>query len=288
MSILDLPEEKRTCLITGCSSGIGLYSAKALQQKGIRVIATARKPTDVESLKESGLEALQLDMADSQSIEAAVAEVLERTGGQLYALFNNAGFGQPGAVEDLTRDLLRAQFETNVFGVLELCNKILPIMRQQQCGRIIQHSSLLGFISMPFRGAYNASKHALNGMTDTLRMELHYEPIDIITLDTGPIVSKFRDNAYEMFKKNIDKTNSPYQKAYQNMESRLANRTKEAPFTLGPEAVFEKLWHALSAKKPKARYAITKPTYFLALAKRLLSTKYLDKVLIHASGNEGK
>lgn len=288
MSIMNLPKEKRTCLITGCSSGIGYHAALALQKRGVRVFATARKTEDVDMLKDKGLEAFLLDMDDSDSIQTAVAQILSKTQNQLYAVFNNAGFGQPGAVEDLSRDMIRQQFETNVFGVLELSNKILPIMRAQGYGRIIQNSSVLGFISLPFRGAYNASKHALEAMTDTLRLELHYEPIDIITIEPGPIVSKFRENAFQQFKKNIDRKHSAYKNIYDVMEQRLDNKPNQALFTLGPEAVTEKVWHALTAKKPKAKYAVTKPTHMLAFVKRILPISILDKILLKAAGEEGK
>jgi len=288
MSIMSLPKEKRTCLITGCSSGIGYHAALELQNRGIRVFATARKKEDVKMLKNKGLEAFLLDVDDNDSIQTAIEQILSVTNNQLYAVFNNAGYGQPGAVEDLSRDMIRQQFETNVFGVLALSNKVLPIMRAQGYGRIIQDSSVLGFISLPFRGAYNASKHALEAMTDTLRLELHYDPIDIITIEPGPIVSKFRENAFEKFKKNIDREHSAYKDIYRIMEQRLENKTKEAPFTLGPEAVIEKVWHALTAKKPKAKYAVTKPTHMLAFAKRILPISLLDKLLLKAAGEEGK
>ena len=162
----------KTILITGCSSGIGYCVASGLQQRGYRVFATARRPDSVAQLKEEGFESLQLDLDDSQSIQQSVEEILRRTGGELYAVFNNGAFGLPGAVEDLSRDAIRAQFETNFFGWLELTNLLLPVMRRQGYGRIIQNSSVLGFVTMPFRGAYNSSKFAIEGLSDTLRLEL--------------------------------------------------------------------------------------------------------------------
>jgi len=164
--------DTRTILITGCSSGIGRCVARGLATRGYRVFATARRREDVEHLRAEGLAGLQLDLADSASIAAAVDEVLERTDGHLYALFNNGAYGQPGAVEDLSREVLRLQFETNLFGWHELTNRVLPVMRQQGYGRIIHNSSVLGFVALPFRGAYTASKYALEGLTDTLRLEL--------------------------------------------------------------------------------------------------------------------
>ncbi|MGM0679787.1 MAG: SDR family NAD(P)-dependent oxidoreductase, partial [Pseudomonadota bacterium] len=164
--------DKKNILITGCSSGIGLCVARGLRERGYRVFATARREADVAKLNAEGLESLRLDLDDSDSINAAVDEVLKRTGGTLYALFNNGAYGQAGAVEDLRRDVLRRQFETNLFGWHELTNRVLPVMRRQGYGRIIQNSSILGLIALPFRGAYNASKYALEGLSDTLRLEL--------------------------------------------------------------------------------------------------------------------
>ena len=160
----------KSILITGCSSGIGAAAARALHARGWRVFATAREADDVARLKAEGLESLVLDLDDSASIGAAVTEVLERSGGRLDALFNNGGFGQVGAVEDLTRDALRAQFETNLFGWVELTNRVIPVMRRQGSGRIVMNSSVLGYAAFPYRGAYNAVKFALEGITDTPRL----------------------------------------------------------------------------------------------------------------------
>ena len=186
----------KSVLITGCSSGIGLCVAKGLRARGYQVFATTRKKEDVAMLKELGLNSLQLDLDDSISIQNAVKQVLHETGGTLYALFNNGAYGQAGAVEDLTRDTLRAQFESNLFGWLELTNAVLPVMRKQGYGRIIQNSSVLGLVAMPFRGAYNASKYALEGLTDTLRQEVTHtsENIHISLIEPGPIESQFRAN----------------------------------------------------------------------------------------------
>ncbi|MDH5409199.1 MAG: SDR family NAD(P)-dependent oxidoreductase, partial [Gammaproteobacteria bacterium] len=161
----------RSILITGCSSGIGLCVAQGLHDRGHQVIASARKMEDVKKLRALGLTSLQLDLDDSISIRNAVVQTLEMTEGKLDALFNNGAYGQPGAVEDLSRDVLRAQFETNLFGWQELTNRVIPIMRQQGHGRIIQNSSVLGLVSMAYRGAYNASKYALEGISDTMRLE---------------------------------------------------------------------------------------------------------------------
>ena len=274
--------EEKSILITGCSSGIGICVAEGLLKRGYRVFATARKHEDVEALLNKGMESFQLDLDDSISIKGAVHEVLNKTEGKLFALFNNGGFGQPGAVEDLRRDVLREQFETNVFGYLELTNLILPTMRKQGYGRIIQNSSILGFISLPFRGAYTASKHALEGLSDTLRMELKGTDIFVSIIEPGPIEAKFRQNAYAKYKENIDARSSHFRKQYEAMEERLTKETAPLPFTLPATAVLEKVLRALESSKPKARYYVTTPTYIFAGLKRLLPGFLLDKILINA------
>ena len=277
---------KRSILITGCSSGIGLCAAEGLQARGYRVFATARKMADVEMLTAKGLEALQLDLADSASIQAAMEEILARTGGTLDALFNNAGYGQPGAVEDLTREVLRTQFETNLFGMIELTNRVLPVMRRQGHGRIVQNSSILGYIVLAYRGAYNASKFAIEGITDTLRLELRGSGIQVSLIEPGPIKSHFRANAFAAFEQHIDATASAHREQYAAMVRRLQKPGPAAPFTLGPEAVLEKLIHALESPRPRARYLVTKPAWIFAYAKRLLPTAWLDRMLGNISDRE--
>ena len=269
----------KTVLITGCSSGIGLCCAEGLQARGYRVFATARKPEDVRTLKEKGFEVHRLDIADSTSISEAVEAVLDATGGKLYGLFNNAGFGQPGAVEDLRREVIREQFETNVFGTLELTNRVLPVMRGQGEGRIIINSSILGFAAMPYRGAYNASKYALEGLADTLRLELVGSGVYVSLVEPGPISSRFRDNAYAMYLKNIEPETSCHRDKYQDLEARLLKQGPAVPFTLGPEAVLKRVIHALEAKRPQARYYVTFPTYLFGYLKRVLPTSWMDELL---------
>lgn len=274
----------RSILITGCSSGIGHHAAHALKARGYRVFATARKPADVDRLQGEGFESLYLDLTDSASIRNAVDDILAATGGTLDALFNNGGYGQPGAVEDLSRDMLRAQFETNVFGTLELTNAVIPIMRQQGHGRIVQNSSVLGFAAMPFRGAYIASKFALEGLYDTLRLELAGSGIQVALIEPGPIESRFRANAYAVYQRTIDVEHSPFRETYRAMERRLTKEGPAAPFTLGPEAVTVKLLHALESPRARPRYYVTFPTYLFGTLKRLLPTRGLDWVLRRASG----
>ncbi|HBS26568.1 MAG TPA: short-chain dehydrogenase [Gammaproteobacteria bacterium] len=277
--------ENKSILISGCSSGIGLATAEVLKKRGYRVFATARKTADVERLKEKGFESFQLDMADSDSIIHCVEQVLAATNGSLYALFNNAGFGIPAAVEDLSREALRVQFETNVFGLIELTNLIIPVMRKQGEGRIIQNSSVLGLAPFPFRGAYNASKFAIEGISDTLRMELLGSGIVVSLIEPGPIISQFRQNGYRAYLKYIDGKNSYYKNNYAAMEERLLKEGPVAPFTLPPEAVAEKVIHALESPRPKIRYYVTKVTYIFAFLRRVLPFWLLDKVLLKASGS---
>ncbi len=269
----------KTILITGCSSGIGYSAAVLLKNRGHHVIATARNPADVARLKQEGFTALQLDLADSESIKLAVNQALDLTGGTLDALFNNGAFGQPGAVEDLTRDVLKYQFETNFFGTHELTNRLIPVMRKQGHGRIIYNSSVLGLVAMRYRGAYNASKFALEGLADTLRLELYGTHIHVSLIEPGPILSHFRENSYALYKKNIDPAHSFHQAAYQAMEDRLQKEGAAVPFTLPAKAVVDKVIHALEAKKPKIRYYVTFPTYLFAVLKRILPISWLDALL---------
>jgi len=278
----------KVILITGCSSGIGLHAAIELKKRGYRVIATARKSTDVEMLKAKGLESEQLDLCDSNSIKNALNNTLKKTQGKIDVLFNNAAFGLVGAVEDLSRDALRAQFETNVFGTLELTNLVIPVMRKHGQGRIIQNSSILGLVVLPFRGAYNASKFALEAITDTLRLELKNTEIKICLIEPGPIISKFRANSYAAFKQYINTEQSPHKITYQTMINRLVKSGPVAPFTLTPEAVFIKLVHAIESPNPKTRYYVTFPTYLFAILKRILTSKGLDRVLLKVSQGENQ
>jgi NAD(P)-dependent dehydrogenase (short-subunit alcohol dehydrogenase family) len=270
----------KTVFITGCSSGIGYTTAVELQKRGHRVICSARKPEDVQRLQAEGFECLLLDLADSDSIQHAVKNLLILTDGKLDALFNNGAFGQPGAVEDLSRAALKNQFETNLFGVHELTNLIIPVMRRQGHGRIIYNSSILGFVAMKFRGAYNASKFALEGLADTLRLELRGSGIHIVLIEPGPIISQFRQNALDKYREYIDPNNSFHKDTYLAMEARLQKPGPATPFTLPAMAVAAKVLHALEARKPKSRYPVTFPTHLFACLKRLLPTSWLDKILI--------
>ena len=283
MTLKVLPPQ--TLLITGCSSGIGYHSAHALKNLGYQVIASCRKHDDVTRLQHEGLTCIQLDLADEVSINQAWLAALELANGEISALFNNGAFGLPGAIEDLSRAALEHQFATNVFGTQQLTNLALQQMRKQGHGRIIYNSSVLGFAAMAYRGAYNASKFAIEGLADTLRVELADDPIEISLIEPGPILSKFRENAHKEYQQWIQPDGSAHQHQYQAMEARLAKQGASAPFTLGPEAVTQALIHALQAKHPKARYRVTLPTKLFAFLKRILSSKRLDWVLRQAGGN---
>lgn len=275
-------------LITGCSSGIGLGVAQGLAAQGYRVFAGVRQVKDIASLQAQGLHAVHLDLDDSASIARAVDEVLSLTGGRLDALFNNGGYGQPGALEDLSRAALRAQFETNVFGMLELTNRVIPIMRKQGSGRLLFNSSLLGYVALPYRGAYNASKYAIEGVCDTLRLELRDTAIHVSLIEPGPIKSRFRDNAYAMYQKHIDKMHSAHRQRYEALERRLTTPGPVAPFTLGPEAVLDKVRHALESTRPKSRYRITLPAHFFWYAKRFLPVPWTDAIMALVAAKEAK
>ncbi|OYY93244.1 MAG: short-chain dehydrogenase [Hydrogenophilales bacterium 28-61-23] len=274
----------KSVLITGCSSGIGATVARGLSARGWRVFATARKADDVERLAAEGFESLRLDLDDSASIQAALDHVLSSTGGTLDALFNNGGFGQVGAVEDLTRAALREQFETNLFGWVELTNRVIPVMRRQGHGRIVMNSSVLGYAAFAYRGAYVAVKFALEGLTDTLRQELRGTGIHVALVEPGPIVSRFRENCLPHFEKHIDWRNSIHHAEYAEQLARLNKPGPAAPFTLPAEAVLEKVVHALENPFPKARYPVTVPAVAFRWLKRLLSTRAMDWVLLRASG----
>jgi NAD(P)-dependent dehydrogenase (short-subunit alcohol dehydrogenase family) len=272
-------------LITGCSTGIGAHCAQALQGRGWRVFASARQPEDVDRLRQAGLEAVPLDVDNEASIDQAFDELLAASGGRLDAVFNNAGYGQPGAVEDLPRDALRAQFETNLFGVQAVVRRALLVFRRQGHGRIVMHSSLLGFVAIPYRGAYNASKFALEGLTDTLRQELTGTGIHVSLIQTGPVESRFRANAEAMFHRWIEPEASAHRATYKAIAHRLAGNGN-TPFCLGPEAVEKQLVRALTARRPKARYHVTLPSHIFKLARWLLPPRLLDRFILKATASE--
>jgi len=274
-----------TILITGCSTGIGYHSAHTLKDLGYNVIATCRQQDDVTRLNEEGLTCFQLDLACSDCIDFALEQIKIETNGHIDALFNNGAFGLPGAVEDLSREAMEFQFQTNVFGTQELTNKVVKLMRQQGHGKIIYNSSILGFAAMQYRGAYNASKFAIEGFADTLRLELKKDNIQVSLIEPGPIISDFRKNAFEQFKRWITLEGSAHEANYKAMIARLETVGPSAPFTLGPEAVSKCVVHALQKEQAKIRYRVTVPTVVFAYLKRLLPNSWLDTLLIKAGGD---
>lgn len=280
----DLAAQPRRVLITGCSSGIGRRAAEMLAERGHQVVASLRNPADVADWPHAHIPAVVLDLDDPESIRAGHTAAVEAAGGPIEALFNNGAYGQPGAVEDLTRATLRAQLETNLLGTLELSNLVIPSMREAGFGRIVQNSSVLGVSALAFRGAYVASKFALEGISDTMRLELAGSGIEVSLIEPGPITSRFRANAQRAFEANIDWQRSVHREAYERQLERLKKPGPAAPFTLPPEAVVRRVIHAIESRRPKARYPVTVPTYLFAVLKRLLTTRAMDRVLARASG----
>ncbi|MEY4697120.1 MAG: hypothetical protein RIT14_1548 [Pseudomonadota bacterium] len=269
----------RSILITGCSSGIGLDAARRLQGRGWRVFATCRQQGDCDRLVAEGLESFPLDYACEDSIAAAVAETLSRTGGTLDALFNNGAYACPGAVEDLPRGALRAIFETNLFGYHDLTRRLIPVMRAQGHGRIINCSSVLGFVGAKWRGAYVATKFAMEGLSDVMRIEMAGTGIHVILIEPGPITSLIRQNAIPHFEKWIDWESSARRDEYAALLDRLYTSRGPDRWELPASAVSDALVAALESPRPRARYRITVPTHLSAILRRLLPTRALDWVV---------
>ena len=270
----------RSILITGCSSGIGFDAAHGLRNHGWRVFASCRQDADCARMREAGFESPRIDTTDDASIAQGLAEVLEATNGTLDALFNNGAHATPGAVEDLPAGALRANFEANVFGLHDLTRQVIPVMRAQGHGRIINHSSVLGLVAMKWRGAYVSTKFALEGLTDTLRLEMADTPIHVITLNTGPVTSKIRENSIPHFERWIDWKASARADQYRDrLLKRLYKDGGPDLFELPPSAVTATVLRALTAPRPKPRYYITRATWIMGIARRALSTRGLDALL---------
>ena len=274
---MDKHSEVKSVLITGCSTGIGLCIAKGLKRRGYRVFPTARTLKDVNNLQDSGFEALLLDLSSSDSIKTAIFNLYKKTD-TIYALINNGAYGQVGALEDISRSTLDKQFQSNVFGWHELTNLVLPKMRELNSGRVIYISSVLGFVAMPFRGSYVASKFAIEGLVSTLRLELVDTNIKISIIQPGPIESKFRENAYKAFKENVDISKSHYLDHYQSMIKRLKS-DKNVKFTLQPESILKCTIHALESNSQKNYYRVTFPTKLFAFLLNILPSKLMDNIL---------
>ncbi len=277
--------DRRKILITGCSSGIGAYTAKKLHDDGHVVVAACRQPQDVKMLIDEGYHAVQIDLDDSESIDAGIRDTLAITNGQLDILINNAAYGQPGAVEDLTREVLEKQFSANVFGTHELTVKLIRTLLASEQPRIIQVSSMLGLVALRYRGAYVASKFALEGLTDALRLELADTKLRVVLVEPGPITSRFRQNAHQALLANVNMEKSRHCDRYKRALKRF-DSDKPQPFTLSEAAVYKKIDRAIHASRPKPRYYVTFPTYLFGTLRRLLSSRWLDAVLLKISDGE--
>jgi NAD(P)-dependent dehydrogenase (short-subunit alcohol dehydrogenase family) len=262
--------DQRIIIVTGCSSGIGAHCARALKSDGWRVFATVRREEDIAALEADGIETLVMDYTKPETIADLVREVTARTAGRIDALFNNGAYGQPGAVEDLSTDVLRLQFETNVFGWHELTRQVIPFMRRQRQGRIVQCSSILGLVPYRFRGAYTASKFAIEGLSVTLRMELQGSGIHVSLIEPGPIATRFTANALAKIREHIDLEGSAHAEEYRRQLARLNGTGPVNRHKLGPEAVYLVLKHALSARSPRPHYVVTTPAKQGVWLKRLL------------------
>jgi short-subunit dehydrogenase len=273
--------ENKSVLVTGCSSGIGLATAELLRSKGWVVFPTARKLADLDTLKQAGFEAIKLDVTSSESISVAVDWVLSKNGGRLGAIVNNAGFGMPGAIEDLTRDAMRDQFEVNLFGLQELTNKLIPVFRKQGYGRIVNVSSVVGRISLPFMGIYSASKFALEAVSDALRVELAQDRISISLVEPGPIATRFSTHCARQGEEKLDAEASRFGEAYRRYFDRRRNGgLVQDRFRLPPEAVAAKIFHALESGRPKIRYRVTVPAYLGDWAARFVPAGWVDRLLV--------
>jgi len=273
--------ENKSVLVTGCSSGIGLATAEMLRSKGWTAFPTARKPEDLDSLRQVGFDAIKLDVTSSESIATAIDWVLAKNDGKLGAVVNNAGFGMPGAIEDLTRDAMRYQFEVNLFGLQELTNRLIPLFRKQGYGRIVNVSSVVGRLSLPFMGIYSASKFALEAVSDALRVELSQDRISISLVEPGPIQTSFSTNCAEQGEEKLDAAGSRFGAAYrQYFEKRRNGGMSEDRFRLPPAAVAEKIFHALESPRPKIRYRVTVPAYLGDWAARFIPAALVDHQMI--------
>lgn len=273
------PADDRSIIITGCSSGIGRDAALSLHERGYSVVATVRAKSDGAELEREGINVIEMHMDDPESVEHGFRAALEMLDGRLYGIFNNAGFGIPGAVEDLSVEALHAQMRTNLYGVLQLSTLALPVMLKAGRGRIIQNSSVLGLAALPYRGAYVASKYALEGLSDTLRLELRGTGVFVSLIEPGPVSTLFRANSLRAFNRYIDTSGSRHQRGYAHLTARLSSPKDSSRTTVPASSVTRRLIHALESRRPRARYYVTVNTHVVALARRLLPVRLMDRLL---------
>ena len=271
---------KKNILITGCSSGIGKNAALRLHNKGWRVFATCRSEKDCFFFNRLGIESLPLDLLSELSIDNAINYINKETNSQLDALYNNGAYAIPGAIQDMPRDAIREIFEVNVFGQIDLINKCIPLMLNSEDPRIINCSSVLGFLSLPYRGLYSATKFSIEALTDALRRENYNNKIKFILIQPGPINTKIRKNSIKHFENWIDWENSPNKEIYEyKIMKHLYNEKNNYSyinFELQPDSVTKILIKALNSKKPKIRYTVTLPTKIAKIMIKFLPTNLLD------------
>ena len=269
---------EQVILVTGCSTGIGRATALLGKERGHRVFASARRRTDLAGLEERGIETVELDVTDQASVDVAVGAVLGATG-RIDALVNNAGYGQYGAVEDVTLPEWRAQFEVNVFGALRLLHAVLPAMREKRKGTIVNVSSVAGKVTIPFAGPYCASKHALEAVSDALRVEVAPWKIRVVVIEPGPIATHFGARTREVTARILQSA-GPYSRFYGNAE-----RASERQFQRGtrqPELVARVIVRAIESRRPKTRYRVAPLAKILVPLKGLASDRFLDRRLKRA------
>ena len=271
--------ESRSVLVTGCSTGIGRVTARLLRAHGWQVIPTARRPADIEQLRAEGFAPVALDMADSASVRTAAAVALQRLDGRLGAVVNNAGYGQPGALEDLSRAAMQHQFEVNVLGLQDLTNQFIPLFRQQGFGRIVNVSSVLGRIPLPLMGIYVASKYALEGLSDVLRIELRGSGVAVAIIEPGPIATEFRATAENLGWQHLSNAQSPFVGLYQRKAAGESEPRRRDRFMAPPEAVAEKIRHALESTRPRTRYPVTAVAWMGAILRRCAPDALMDWLL---------
>ena len=270
----------KNILITGCSSGIGKDVAITLHNKGWRVFATCRSKTDCTFFTKLGIESFPLDLLKEESINCAVNLVKEKTKSQLDVLFNNGAYAIPGAIQDIPRSAMREIFEVNVFGQIDLINRCIPLMMNSDYPKIINCSSVLGFISLPYRGLYSATKYSIEALTDALRRENYDSKIKFVLIQPGPINTDIKKKSIKHFEKWIDWKKSIHKKTYENkvIKRLYDNNYKDSfnSYELQPDEVTKILINVLNSKKPKARYKITIQTKIAQIMIKLLPTNTLD------------
>jgi NAD(P)-dependent dehydrogenase (short-subunit alcohol dehydrogenase family) len=279
----------KNAVVTGCSTGIGLATARLLKQHGWRVAATARKPADIEMLVREGFDAVLMDVANAESVKQAAEHIRTLFDGRIGALVNNAGFGQMGALEDLDRAVLEYQFAVNVIGLQDITNRFIPLMRKSGAGRIVNVSSVLGRVSLPFMGSYSASKFAVEALSDALRVELHGSGIAVCLVEPGPITTAFRDNAASRAKATLNESHVHHADFYKKeIKRREEQNNKKEAFNGTPEDVAEKILHAVTSERPKKRYKVTLPAYMGAIMAQLAPDWLMDRMMTKQAFTKSK